>query len=409
MKTKCLWSWVFPSLIIAAEIQSLPQLDTDYERAEAYHYLNTIRQATGLNTLSENRYLEKAARAHARYIVVNRDPSHFEKEGSEAFSGVMPQDRAAAAGYASRLVSENLSVRNSGAEHSVNGLLSAIYHRFGFLDPSIDEIGIGVAQPSSEPIRINAFVYVMGIKAVDGLCRQPEYTGSGSYVFDVCADKEKKLERNAFLRAKHTTAWLNPKIVVYPYAGQKNVSPAFYDETPDPLPDIEVSGFPVSIMFNPYYYDIVEMESFDIFDQKGRKLPARLMDAKNDPNGMFTPMQFALFPLERLEFDTTYRVEAVFNAAGKRKRIRWFFHTYKPNEPWFRIDKASSVIHTKGMKSFLIYFVPRSAHDRVVSVRHDPALYTHFVDYHTLRIVMPDDHKDYVLEAGGRKVTIKRH
>ena len=34
----------------------------------------------------------------------------------------------------------------------------------------------------------------------------------------------------------------------------KNTPTVFYEEHPDPLPGIGVSGYPISISFNPYYF-----------------------------------------------------------------------------------------------------------------------------------------------------------
>ena len=119
-------------------------MDVSFEQSQAYSKLNSIRDALQLTRLSSNELLTNAAQAHADYLVANKDSSHYETQGKAYFTGKAPLDRAFHAGYNASSVSENLSTHNYDAQSSIDGLFAAIYHRFGFLSPSIDEIGIGV-------------------------------------------------------------------------------------------------------------------------------------------------------------------------------------------------------------------------------------------------------------------------
>ena len=388
---------------LAAQQQQLPELDREYERNEAYWILNQRREAAGLNRLSKNDALQTAAQRHAAYAVRHRTSSHYEEETQAGYSGRTPFERAVAAGYPSRLVSENLSTNNVNAEASVDGLFSAIYHRFGFLDPSIDEVGIGVAQAKG----INTFVYDMGNGNIAHLCQRPSLRISGAYVYDVCADANKRLPMEAFKKARTLNARYNPPYILYPYAGQEEVPPVFYHESPDPLPDYEVSGFPVSILFNAYHIKHPKLLSFELYNAQGKRIACRVMDKAGDPNGRFTQYQYALFPLQRLEYDTTYEAKAVFETDGKRKNITWKFHTRKPEEPLFRIDRDKTEIALKHVRSFWLYIVPRHGHDLLKNVVHDSALYVRFLDHNTLRVVLPKRPKRrYTIEADGRKIVI---
>lgn len=134
------------------------EIDLNYEKSEALHLLNEIRESMGMNTLVHNDYLALAAQAHASYLVRNDVTSHNEIPGLLGFTGRTPADRALKAGYLSTQVSENLSTKNRDSQSSIDGLFSAIYHRFGFLDVGIDEIGVGAMQDRSLPMQTANFV-----------------------------------------------------------------------------------------------------------------------------------------------------------------------------------------------------------------------------------------------------------
>ncbi|MGB1110300.1 MAG: CAP domain-containing protein, partial [Gammaproteobacteria bacterium] len=129
---------------------------------DAYAILNDIRAAAGLAPLSHDARLEAAALGHARYLVANDSASHDQSPGGRKFTGERPAQRAVAAGYASRLVSENLSKGDDRVLGSLQGLMAAIYHRFGFLDPEMTHIGIGVSGEGIE----TGMVYLMGNNAL---------------------------------------------------------------------------------------------------------------------------------------------------------------------------------------------------------------------------------------------------
>ena len=130
-------------------VTRLPMENMAHERLEAFTTLNEIRATLGMSSLQENTALQQAAQAHADYLVRHRLSSHFEKSTQKGFTGSAPMDRALRAGYKARFVGENLSTQSRNGLDSLHGLFSAIYHRFGFLNPSFDEVGIGIAQDLS--------------------------------------------------------------------------------------------------------------------------------------------------------------------------------------------------------------------------------------------------------------------
>jgi len=379
-------------------IQKISALDLSYEKNEALFYLNEIRQAMGMNTLSSNSQLQTAAQAHADYLVRNKVATHSEVPSLPGFTGRTPTERAFKAGYLSSQVIENLSTKNKDAKHSINGLFSAIYHRFGFLDLSIDEIGVGVAQDSHDTEN-NAFVYLMGNANLNALCKQRPFTGYGRYMYHVCKDEAFRISQKAFEKAKEANKLFNPKVVLYPYDGQEEVPPAFYSEIPDPLPDYEVSGFPISVIFNDHFFHKVELLSFELYKNGDKRVTnVRLLDHDSDPNGRFSPYEFALFPLERLAYDTDYSAKIVYMEQGKKKELSWHFHTKIPQERMLRITAKESSVTLQRGKTYLLYIVPQNGHDVLKEVTFPDEIYVRFADNNTLRI-KADEADSYTIKS----------
>ena len=95
-------------------------------------------------------------------------------------------------------------------------MFAAIYHRFGFLSPSIDEVGIGTTQDKTDS-KNSAFVYVMGNSEFNRVCSFETFRGSGSYNYGVCRDKAHKIDPKVYKEVLDVNKIQNPKIIVYPY------------------------------------------------------------------------------------------------------------------------------------------------------------------------------------------------
>ena len=371
--------------------QALP-MDIPYEKSEALSHLNIIREAMSMQLLQENQSLKNAAQAHADYLVINDESSHDEIEGQKGFLAIRAVGRAFASGYKSSQVSENLSTKNENAHRSVNGLFSAIYHRFSFLALGIDEIGVGIQQDQQHTSK-SAFVYNMGNSEINRLCSEESFSGHGKYVYGVCENKEHRIRAKRFDTVLNHVKQYNPKIVVYPYDGQKEVPPAFYEEVPDPLPYHEVSGFPVSIEFNDHFYDDVTLHSFKLYTDSGEEVTdVQLMDKHTDPHHMFTKHQYALFPLKRLAYDTEYRAEVVYVTKGKEEKSVWTFKTETPHETLLIVKEREESLHIKHGESYVIYFQPLDEHEIMNNIQFPSDVYIDFLDNHTIKMTpMTDD------------------
>lgn len=406
------WAWQFMGFGTdtqekKVELRTVLPMDVDYEKIQAQSYLNTIRDAMQLNTLLHNDLLTKAAQSHADYLVLNKELSHYQTVGKKNFTGIKPVDRTLYANYPSSHVSENLSTHTYSAQYSIDALFSAIYHRFGFLSLTIDEIGVGVTQDKAQASN-TAFVYVMGNSALKRLCGDKSFTGRGKYYYKICKDEKHRISEKDFIAAQNSNKKYNPKIVFYPYDGQIEVPPVFYDESPDPLPHHEVSGFPVSVEFNDYYFDEVELLSFKLFEHNGKEINhILLMNKENDPHQRFSDKQFTLFPLKRLEYDMQYQASIIYRIKDKTHTYYWTFRTQNPKGELHRIEKKNvSIRLTKG-QSHVLYFPPENAHDLFKTIQFPEDVDIYFIDHNTLSLTVMDDNlDDFTIQNKNRKVHI---
>jgi len=404
------WQVIHSSTTLSIKSQNsttrkVPLMNISYETSTALSYLNTIRSHMGMQRLEKNEQLSQAAKAHANYMVQNQEQSHYEVAGHPGFTGEKPVDRAMKFGYLSLQVSENISTAHHEAHESIDGLFSAIYHRFGFLSTSIDEIGVGVVQDPNDSDK-SAFTYVMGNHALNTLCHEKSFTGYGKY-FHSCKDNTHRVKENVFLDSISLCQQNNPDIIVYPYDKQQNVPPVFYDETPDPLPNYEVSGFPISIIFNSYYYKDVTLLDFTLSDTQNKHISVKTMDKSSDPHHIFTKYQFAIFPLKRLAYNETYHAEITYKTQGKIEKKRWSFSTIKIEEKYIQIEKTYETLTLKAQEGYVLYFPPVDAHDLLGNLQFPEGVAITFLDHNTIRLtVISDDIDHFVLDTGKKQVEI---
>ena len=330
--------------------------------SDAVSYLNEYRRGSGLSGLKQNQILSQAAKNHADYSAQNEYMGHDETAGRAKFSGADPVSRAIAAGYKSRHILENIAYKNDFKE-AVDGLFSAIYHRFAFLNLSVDEVGYALASKD----KFNAFVFEMGNSRLDAFCaRGASDTGAGRFYTNVCADKNLKIKDAKF---DNFTGSSKP-FVKFP--GSTAVTPYFSGEIPDPFPECKITANPVSIEFNANAGEI-KFKDFEIF-KDGQKLQnLHVITSKNDVNSKFSKGQFAAFAREVFDFGAQY--EAVFsyeqagarnqsaqNAGAQVKQIKWSFKTKTPQNPYFDA-RDGDVLGVDAGKTYEIFFRPKDCND----------------------------------------------
>ena len=322
------------------------------------HLVNEYRNKVGLNSLKDNQYLTKAAKLHAYFMYKNHVIGHYEKEGYPYFVGVTPADRAIKVGYPSKMVLENISNGQSNFSESIEQLFGAIYHRLGFLDFNIDEIGYSKVD--------KFYVYDMGNSVISKACKYPSNARNG-YI-KMCKNPNTIIPQSIYNKIQNQ----NPSVLMWPYDGMSNTPVAFYSETPDPMPEYEVCGYPISISFNPSYYKNIELIKFNLQGVK-----TKLITSKNDVNHLLKDNQFVIFPLERLEPNKKYIVHAVFRVDGEIKHFNWSFDTKKVSNV-LEVTNNNQTFYIKPNKKYIVYFKPQNKNDIIKNFKTKYSSTIHF-------------------------------
>ena len=341
----------------------------------ALAYLNSLRTKAGLPAFGSQSYLKAAASNHSEYMLQHgASEGHSETQGRDGFTGEHPSNRTLYAGYASRHVSENISTGDQDAAESIDGLFSAIYHRFGFLSMTHDEVGIGMSHDNQHH---HYYTYDMGNSKLRKICSSdPSFNGYGSYYSRVCADESKKIEGNKYRNARDYIKTSAPSLILWPAAKSSDIPPVFYQETPDPLPNDGVTGYPVSVQFNDAKFATAPtVESFTLSDSSGSEVDIlTTMDQENDPHNRFDAYKYALFPKKRLEWGSAYNVELIYTSNSTQYTKAWCFQTRSlagKAERFYRIEGDKDItLNVVAGKSYAIYIVPNDTNDILGGVRY---------------------------------------
>jgi uncharacterized protein YkwD len=268
-----------------------PALTND-TATDGYNRFNFRRQQMGLGVLARNANVDLAARGHSNYQKVNDTITHVQIAGKPAFTGTNLADRIAAANYVftsktgyafGEVIAASANI--SGATNAED-LITAIYHRFVIFEPKFLEAGAGAAGTS--------------------------ITGYN------------------FLTVNFTANGLGPGVgkgqfAVYPSPNQTGIATVFFSdqESPDPVPNQNAVGYPVSIHAD--IDAVVDVNTFTISARGGPPLATRLLSSATDPE---TPASAAaIIPLAELTAATTYDVKYSGTVSGRIAERAWSFTT----------------------------------------------------------------------------------
>jgi uncharacterized protein YkwD len=279
-----------PATTIAQE-PNAPQL-TGSTATDGFNWFNFRRQQAGVQAVVRNASLDVAAQGHSDYQLANGIVTHEQTPGKPGFTGITVGDRLTNAGYVfppggSFAYGEVISATSdTSGFNAAEDLLAAIYHRFVILEPMFKEAGAGAARGSS------GLSYFTTDFAANGLDR-----GLGA--------------RGSF--------------VIYPFSGQQRVPRNFFsdNESPDPVPDRNEVGYPVSV-----HADItatVSVQSFTIRPRNGSTLAVRLLTTATD--SQTSSSVAAIIPLAPLAPATTYDVQFIGKVDGVDASRSWSFTT----------------------------------------------------------------------------------
>ena len=276
------------SSLAAADIQAVQP--TGNTATDGLNWFNYRRGLLGLPTLARTGTIDTAAQGHSRYEQLNDTLTHVQTIGRTGFTGVNPPDRLAAANYrftANSYASGEVlsSTTDQSGFNAAEDLIAAVYHRFVIFEPMFRQAGAGSAVSSS------GRTYFTDDFAVNGL----------------------------------TPALGRGKFLVYPADGQNNVAPGFFSdyETPDPVPDRNQVGYPISLHAD--IISTVTVTSFTVRPRNGTLMQTRLLVHASDPE---TPVSAAaLIPLNVLASGTTYDVQFAGTVDDVPVSRSWSFST----------------------------------------------------------------------------------
>lgn len=259
---------------------------------DGYNWFNFRRKQMGLAQLTRNTLIDKAALNHSNYQQQNGLLSHQEVATNPGFTGVDIASRLRAAGYTfnttnSYAYGEVISkTGDASGFNSAEALITAIYHRFVVFDPKFQLAGAGSA------------------RAADG------------YIYFT----------TDFTAPNLATGGLGKgRFLPYPFPGQTNIATIFYSdqEEPDPVPDRNEVGYPVSVHADTT--STIAVQSFSITPRGGAPLATRLLSSATDAQtGASTA---AIIPLSVLSAQTTYDVQFSGTVDGVPASLAWSFTT----------------------------------------------------------------------------------
>jgi uncharacterized protein YkwD len=260
--------------------------------ADGFNWFNYRRQQIGLQALRRNAQVDVAAQGHSDYQKTNKTITHDQDPAKPGFTGEHLADRLAAAGYrftqGSYAYGEVISstTDRSGA-NAAEALIAAIYHRFLIFEPMFSEAGAGAASVSG------GYMYFT-----------TDFTANG-------LDYSKGLADNG--------------IVTYPFANQTGVPVNFFSdyEVPDPVPDRNEVGYPISVHAN--IDAAIVAQSFTVAPRGGAALPTQSVNGST--TGSSGASAIAIVPLEPLRAATTYDVQFSGTVKGARVNRSWSFTT----------------------------------------------------------------------------------
>lgn len=371
-----------------------------FETSQGYCYMSKLRLEAGMSELQSNTQLQTAAANHAHYLVINNTSGHGELEGANGFTGSSPSARAQAAGYLSSATegltfSQSTQQKDEYQSEKIDQLMSAIYHRFSILDFDRDEVGMAIETGAFSNQFNTAYVHNNGNTLINTLCGGESFNQPGSFYTGVCADSTFRIEVSQYDSAVNTIRSANSSVVTWPAQWSDDVPPVFFEESPDPLPDYSVSGYPISIQFNPASVSTVSNVSMRLFEvvSGDEMTDVRFMTQANDPNGNFSALQYALFPLQRLNWNTSYRVEASYVQDGQSKQTQWTFATQSLPYPYYVTSSLANEVNVKSGQTYSVYFAPQNGTDRLQGYSGSLSgggvdLQASFLDQNTLNVTI---------------------
>ena len=280
-----------PSPVTPAPDPAAP-VATNNIAADGRNWLNYRRSQIGMAALTQNAIIDKAAQGHSDYQRINNVVTHDQTSGLTGFTGTTLENRLKAAGYsftATNAIGEVISaVPNQTGFYMAEELVTAIYHRFVMFEPVFREVGTGSGTTSS------GYAYFTA-----------DFVTNNGYGTGLAAGT----------------------MATWPVNGQTGVQVNFMSNTeePDPVPDVNEVGYPISVHTN--LTRKLTVQSFTVRARNGSaNLATRLLMQSNDTNTT-SPSVAAIIPLAPLSANTVYDVSFSGAIDGTAISRTWSFTT----------------------------------------------------------------------------------
>ena len=256
------------------------------------NWINFRRSQIGIPQLTQSTLVDRAAQAHSDYQRLNDTITHGEIAGKPGFTGVNLLGRLTTAGYTfarnSYAYGEVISATSSNSGvYMAEELITAIYHRFAIFEPMFKEIGTGFGTTAKNYTYFTA-----------------DFTANDGYGAGVAPGT----------------------VVTWPYSGQTQVTPNFFSdyEQPDPVPDKNEVGYPVSVHAN--LNAVMAVNTFTIRPRGGADLATKRILHYSDA-AETVPVAAAIVPLDPLQAATIYDVSFTGNVNRLPVAKTWSFTT----------------------------------------------------------------------------------
>ena len=255
------------------------------ERKSAYDTVDAYRRNTSEGPLHTDTALEKAAQAHAYYVLFNfNNPAldglgiHAEVSSLPGFTGANSAERDRVFGYRGYQGSEVIN-HTFTAEAAVEVWVDSVYHRYPLTGRETVDFGFGEASVSTYSVN------VMDVGIGPPQTSQP---------------------------------------ILYPARNQAGIPPGFTgNELPDPAPNANYPiGYPVTVQVGAA--NTLALTSAVIAGADGKPLPLYVLP----PGGQdVANNELAVMPRSPLKPSTTYTVTIVGRLDGRPWSISWKFTT----------------------------------------------------------------------------------
>jgi hypothetical protein len=267
--------------VILGMLLALLQAGADADAAPVLERLNAHRKAAGLEAVVADPVLSRGCAAHAAYLVKNVDEPSAQGLGLHTEEAKLPgyTKEGERAGKAAVIY-----LGKEGAD-AVESWMGSLLHRIPLLQSRLKKIGYGVARggPAKSTVVLDS---------TNGM-------GVGK----------------------------DAPFVVYPADGQKDVSLAFVEEIPDPIPDSvdKKAGYPVTVIFSEGA--LVKDVKASLKDADGKEVAVWLSSPEKPAAADYQRNTVGLIAQEPLKPSTTYTVAVAARVTGKPWLKTWSFTT----------------------------------------------------------------------------------